>query len=502
MSEITPVDLSGIGGLRWFWRQLTSMKTALILLMLLAVASIPGSLLPQRNQNPIAVNEYVLKHEGAAKWLERLSLFNVYGSPWFSAIYILLFISLIGCVIPRMLIHIRALSARPPKTPQNLDRLTFPRSTHSAAQPDEILDHAQGWFKKNHFRWERENDSISAEKGYLRESGNVLFHLSLILFLVAMGVAAGFGAKGEAIVVEGDTFMNSATSYDNLTNGSKFDLRKLVPFTLKIDRFVPTYDLATGAPIDYKLYVTARDSGGAPKSELIQVNHPLSFGSTNIYLQANGFAPVVTVKDGAGNIVMNGPVVFLPQDANLTSTGAIKLPDAAPTQLGFVGTFLPTATMDKVRGGFSTFPDAVEPRLLLSAWTGDLGLDKGIPQSVYRLDTTKMTRIGLKQLSVGQSWTLPEGVGSITFQGWVRWVNLQVVRDPGKEVALAGSVLAILGLLATLFVKRRRLWVRARRDEDGATVLSIAGLTRQEYEGFEAEMNDFWNALTARGEFR
>ena len=199
---------------------------------------------------------------------------------------------------------------------------------------------------------------------------------------------------------------------------------------------------------------------------------------------------------------MNGPVVFLPQDTNLTSTGAIKLPDATPTQLGFVGTFLPTATMDKVRGGFSTFPDAVEPRLLLSAWTGDLGLDKGMPQSIYRLDTTKMTRIGLKQLAVGESWTLPEGVGSITFQGWVRWVNLQVVRDPGKEVALVGSVLAILGLLATLFVKRRRLWVRARRDEDGATVLSIAGLTRQEYEGFEAEMNDFWNALTAKGEVR
>ena len=502
MSEITPADLGGVGGLRWFWRQLTSMKTALILLMLLAVASIPGSLLPQRNQNPIAVNEYVLKNEGAAKWLERLSLFNVYGSPWFSAIYILLFISLIGCVIPRMLIHIRALSARPPKTPQNLDRLTFPRSAQSTVRPDEVLDRAQEWLKKHHFRWERESDSVSAEKGYLRESGNVLFHLSLILFLVAMGVAAGYGSKGETIVVEGDTFTNSATSYDNLTNGSKFDLRKLAPFTLKVDRFVPTYDLATGAPIDYKLYVTARESDGAPKRELIEVNHPLRFGSTNIYLQANGYSPVVTVKDGAGNIVMNGPVVFLPQDTNLTSTGAIKLPDATPTQLGFVGTFLPTATMDKVRGGFSTFPDAVEPRLLLSAWTGDLGLDQGMPQSIYRLDTTTMTRIGLKQLAVGESWTLPEGVGSITFQGWVRWVNLQVVRDPGKEVALVGSVLAILGLLATLFVKRRRLWVRARRDEDGATVLSIAGLTRQEYEGFEAEMNDFWNALTAKGEVR
>ncbi|OIQ77885.1 ResB-like family protein [mine drainage metagenome] len=127
---------------------------------------------------------------------------------------------------------------------------------------------------------------------------------------------------------------------------------------------------------------TTVTEAGKSHDAIIKVNHPLEFGSTNVYLQANGYAPIVTVKDGAGNVVLKGPVPFLPQDSNLTSIGAIKVPDALPTQLGFVGSFLPTAVMDKVRGGFSSFPDAFNPRLLLSAWQGNLGLDNGTPQSV------------------------------------------------------------------------------------------------------------------------
>ena len=91
--------------LRWCWRQLTSMRTALILLLLLSIAAIPGSLFPQRTQNPLKVREYFINDPESAKWLDRFSLFDVYGSPWFSAIYLLLFVSLIGCVLPRSIKH-------------------------------------------------------------------------------------------------------------------------------------------------------------------------------------------------------------------------------------------------------------------------------------------------------------------------------------------------------------------------------------------------------------
>ena len=91
------------------WRRLTSMRTALVLLFLLALAAVPGSLLPQRPLNQNKVDQYFADHPTLAPVLDRLGLFDVFGSPWFAAIYLLLFVSLIGCVLPRLRLHARAM---------------------------------------------------------------------------------------------------------------------------------------------------------------------------------------------------------------------------------------------------------------------------------------------------------------------------------------------------------------------------------------------------------
>ena len=224
-----------------------------------------------------------------------------------------------------------------------------------------------------------------------------------------------------------------------------------------------------------------------------RVNKPLTYGSTKIYLQANGYSPVVTVKDKNGKVTFQGPVVFLPQDANLTSTGAIKLPDMNP-QVGFIGSFVPTYDRSATRGAFSVFPEALDPRLLLSAWQGNLGLDSGNPQSVYRLDTSKMTKLGLKQLAVGQSYDF--GEGSITFDGWKSWVNLQIVDDPGKMYALLGAILAVLGLMVSLFTRQRRIWVKI--DSTGKA-LQVAGLAKNGTPGLDEEVAELVAALSNTG---
>src|SRR6266487_1595780 len=84
------------------WRQLTSMRTALILLFLLAVAAVPGSVLPQRNVSAEKVTAWFGTHPRLAPLLDRLGGFDVFASPWFSAIYLLLFVSLVGCLVPRL----------------------------------------------------------------------------------------------------------------------------------------------------------------------------------------------------------------------------------------------------------------------------------------------------------------------------------------------------------------------------------------------------------------
>ena len=473
-------QLSNFALLRWAWRQLTRMRTALLLLLLLGFAAIPGSLFPQRTQNPMKVTEYFTNNPGLAKWLDRLRLFDVYSSPWFSAIYLLLFISLIGCVLPRTIEHLKAIGAKPPLTPKFLDRMEYPTSVE--VPKDQALDLAEMYLRSKRFRIRRDAESISAEKGYSRETGNLLFHLSLILILVGVGIGSLFGSKGEAIVSVGDRFINTPTSYDNLAFGKFQSEGSLIPFALTVTDFKATYDIKTNAPSDYKLSVLAANPIGAKEvAKVIKVNSPLTYGNTKIYLQANGYSPLVTVRDKSGKVTFQGGTVFLPQDGNLTSSGAIKLPDMKP-QIGFVASFVPTYDRSNKRGAFSAFPEVLDPRLLVSVWTGNLGLDSGRPQSVYRVDTSNMTRIGLAQLALHQTYKFSEG--SITFEGWKPWVNLQIVDDPGKMYALFGAIFAILGLLLSLFTRQRRIWVKV------SDRVEIAGLAKNAAPGLAKEISD------------
>ena len=463
--------------LRWCWRQLTSMRIALILLLLLAVAAIPGSLFPQRSQNPVQVRQYFIDNPQAAIWLDRLSMFDVFSSPWFSAIYLLLFISLIGCVLPRSIEHLKAIGAKPPLTPKYLDRMEFYTEIKKVD-----LDKVEKHLKKKRFRIRRDENSISAEKGYARESGNLLFHLSLVLILIAVGVGSLLGSRGDAIVNVGDRFINTPTSYDILGFGKYQSEDSLPPFSITVKDFKAEYDPVTNAAIDYELTVlTANPAGSKEETRIIKVNQPLTYGSTKIYLQANGYAPIVVVKDKFGKVVFDGPTTFLPQDGNLSSIGAIKIPDMQP-QIGFVASFLPTADRDPIRGGFSSYPEVLDPRLLLAVWKGDLGLNTGVPQSVYRIDTSKMERIGLKALVLNESYDF--GEGSITFTGWTSWVNLQIVNDPGKGFALIGAILAILGLLISLFTRQRRVWVKQGKKTQ------VAGLAKNGIPGLEEEIRE------------
>ena len=463
--------------MRWCWRQLTSMRIALILLLLLAVAAIPGSLFPQRSQNPVQVRQYFIDNPQAAIWLDRFSMFEVFSSPWFSAIYLLLFISLIGCVLPRSIEHLKAIGAKPPLTPKYLDRMEFYTEIKKVD-----LDKVEKYLKKKHFRIRRDENSISAEKGYARESGNLLFHLSLVLILIAVGVGSLLGSRGDAIVNVGDRFINTPTSYDILGFGKYQSEDSLPPFSLTVKDFKAEYDPVTNAAIDYELTVlTANPAGSKEMTRIIKVNQPLTYGSTKIYLQANGYAPTVVVKDKTGKVIFDGPTTFLPQDGNLSSIGAIKIPDMQP-QIGFVASFLPTADRDPIRGGFSSYPEVLDPRLLLAIWKGDLGLNTGVPQSVYRIDTSNMERIGLKALVLNESYDF--GEGSVTFTGWTSWVNLQIVNDPGKGFALIGAILAILGLLISLFTRQRRVWIKQGRKTQ------VAGLAKNGIPGLEEEIKD------------
>ncbi|MFE7846268.1 cytochrome c biogenesis protein ResB [Microbacterium sp. NPDC057407] len=524
--DITQPALGIIGWLRWGWRQLTSMRTALVLLLLLAIAAVPGSLVPQRSADPNGVTQYFADNPDLAPILDNLSMFDVYTSPWFSAIYILLFISLIGCVIPRTKHHWKALRAQPPRTPARLSRLDVHRTeeyrlgaggvngdagadgagAEASVAAVSAVELAQQQLKRSGYRVERYDTgstlSVSAERGYLRETGNLVFHAALVGVLISVGVGGGFTYTGQTVIIEGRTFVNSMLDYTSFNPGRFVDENALAPYSLTLDRFDVTYQplgaQGSGQAGDFVANLTTQRAGGQPEPGEVRVNHPLEMAGDRVYLMGNGYAPTITIRDADGDVVFSESVPFLPQDNNLTSLGVVKVPDGLPDQMGLVGFFYPTQAPLESGAFTSAYPDLVLPVLSLDVYVGDLGIDDGTPRSVYTLDPSGMEKLAGRgtgvdaiELTPGETRDLPGGYGSITFeneapdgaQGYEgsvkRYASLSIHRDAAAAWVLVFAVLATAGLLAALFVPRRRMWVKVTPSGAGLRV-EYAGLARGE----------------------
>lgn len=504
-------SLGVIGWTRWFWRQLTSMRVALLLLLLLSLGAIPGSLIPQTGIDETKVAEFRKAHETLAPIYDKLGLFNVYSSVWFSAIYILLFVSLIGCIVPRTWQFVGQLRGRPPGAPKRLTRLPAYTTWRTEAEPERVREAALALLKKRRFRAHLTGDAVAAEKGYLREVGNLAFHIALIVMLIAFAWGQLFKSEGNKLVVEGDGFSNTLTQYDDFKSGSLFTQDDLDPFSFNLKNFTGTYEASgpnKGTPRIYKADLSySVGADGKRKKTTVEVNEPLEIGDSKVYLVSHGYAPVITIRDGKGNIVYRDAVPLLPLDGNVTSTGAIKVMDGYRNakgereQLGFQAFFLPTY----VKGNelASQFPALLNPVINLEAYHGDLGVDAGIPQSVYQLNKKNLK--GFKDakgaqvrenLNPGETMKLPNGAGTVTFEKEIKeWAGFQVARQPGSGWALAGSLAAIFGLAASLFIQRRRVWVRAATGSDGVTVVEMAGLGRSESAKVPEELGDLAGIL-------
>jgi cytochrome c biogenesis protein len=479
--ELTAVEL-----VRWAWRQLTSMRTALVLLLLLALGAIPGSVIPQSGVDALKTSQWQTAHPHLTPIYDRLGLFGVYHSAWFAAIYLLLMVSLVGCIVPRLFVYWRGFRAPPPAAPRNLNRLPDHASYTTDEEPKVVLERAGRALTRRH-RLSTGDGWVSAERGQLREAGNLLFHLSVLVVLVGFGIGSLFGYKGGVILVVGNGFTNNLSQYDDFDPGSLFDAGKMEPFSFKVHDFKidwlesgPRQGMASGfqAPLTYR---TSPDA--APQQYDLRVNHPLTIGGTQVFLIGHGYAPVITIRDGKGHKVYSGPTVFLPESSNFESFGVVKAADAQPQGIGLEGLFYPTFAL--IGGNPVNVKGELEnPTLSMLAYVGDLGMDSGTPQSLYELDKAGMRLLKKPDgsmfrvdLQLGDTVQLPDSMGSVTFKGVKHWTRLQISRTPDVWLTLVGVILALIGLLGSLFIRPRRVWVRARR-VDGSTLVEVAALDR------------------------
>ena len=471
-TPLPPLDFAGF--LRWTWRQLTSMNTALLLLLLVALAAIPGSLLPQRTASILKVNNWKNENPSLAQIFDNLSLFDVYGSFWFSAIYILLMISLIGCVIPRLKVYWQSFNEQPPSPPIKIERFEGYRKIQLT---NTSLNKIEAELKNSGWRINREGNGLTAEKGYAREAGNLVFHASMIFLTIALALGALFSYRGTVIVKEGNGFANTLTQYDDFRAGKLFNIESMPNFFFTLNDFVVEFERSinqTGSPRKFEADITLNGKDDL----MVLVNKPFNVAGTKIYLTGHGYAPRVEILNQKQEIVYSDSITFLPQDGNFTSTGVIKIPDEKP-QLGIKASFLPTANIDPMNGPISTFPALDNPQLFMTLWQGDLGVNEGIAQSIYRLDTTKMTELGIEELKPGETWKTEQGM-EIKFLGVEQFASFQVAYEPGRYLALIGASLAMLGMFFGLGIQRRKIWVLMPKVQNGPSVIEIAGLAKSD----------------------
>lgn len=484
-------DIGVVGMLRWAWRQLTTMRAALILLLVLALAAIPGSLLPQRNQDPGAVASFIEENGAVGTVLDTLQLYDVYTSVWFSSVYILLMVSLVGCILPRTRHHWQAMRQDPPRAPRRLSRMSALREVPlsvpgESRTADELLDRAHALLKKSGYRTVRADDHIAAERGYLKETGNLVFHLSILITVILMALGGLFGYSGQRVLVEGETFSHSLVSYDSFTPGTYFDADQLADFRITLNDLQTRFDdqaegAQFGQPRQFDADVTLDTADGESRF-VLRPNEPIRFDGSRVYLIGNGYAPVITTRDANGDVSFSGPVVFLPQDGVYTSTGVVKVPDAQPEQLGFSAVLLPTLGRNDDGELISQFAELRNPLVVIDVYAGDLGLDSGVPQSVYQLETGAMDRVadtdgtGLQLvMQPGDTAQLPDGLGTVTLEEIRQYAALDVHHDPVQVWMLPAMALLFGGLALSLFVPRRRVWVRVSGNQ-----VEIAGLARGE----------------------
>lgn len=502
--------------LRNSWRQLTSMRTALVLLFLLAVAAIPGSVLPQRGVNPEKVNEYFVDHPDLAPRLDQLGFFEVFGSVWFSAIYLLLFTSLVGCILPRARDHARALRMRPPAAPKRLDRLPQHAVLEAPAAAD--AEAIAAVLRRRRWRVTVRGTEVSAEKGYLKETGNLLFHVSLVAVLLGVALGSWYGWHGNRILVAGadNAFCNTRQQYAEASLGPRVDSADLPPFCLTLEKFEADY-LASGQASRFWATVTVDETGGSGRTAGFSVNSPLRLGEANVYLLGNGYAPILRYTDRYGRSQTSVAPFLRTGDQNATEEGVAAFPDAnvdpktgrrdPDQQIAFDGLYLPTAP-EQPPFTSSQFPAERNPAVVLVAYRGNLGLDAGIPGSVYQLDqrqisSGKLEQIGDRKLALGEKWTLDDG-STLEFVGTKPYITIAVRHAPGQALLLVACATLLLGLMGSLFGRRRRIWFRVSAPEGGSptggsSLVEAGGLPRTEHPGFADEFAQLVAAISDDG---
>jgi len=507
------------------WRTLRSMRTAIILLLMLAAASAVGSLLPQLPNSPERVAAYQVDHVVWGTFFSTAGFFDVFGSWWFGLITGLLFVSLVACLLPRSRALWRAARARPIQA-RELDAFPSFAERRVTAAPEAAIAGAVKVLRRKRYRVELDpgRAAAAAEKGFLREIGSLAFHWAFLVLLVAVIVGKGTGYVGRATIVEGQGWVDARLNYDGDLRTGRFFSGGFSGTGITLVDFEDAYR-DTGIPMDFHSHLQLFNPDGSYGRDAdVRINHPAVFNGIRIFQYGFGWAAMMQVHEG-DRVLFDGPVVLgqdTPAGENPLAqpwVGVIKLPSLRPQQAVVLELFPDAeAYFRSLQTGVpQPMTQANAPFIRYQVWKGRL-----LDASQSGLDTRFMhaTTSGV----LGRDWTVdldrgcaisgPDGAAltsvagvacpdaggpaalTMSFPELRQYSRLQISRDATIPYVLAAAILIVLGLLPALYVSRRKVWVRARPDGTGS-IVQVGGFALQRKDRFDEEFAGLVDAVVA-----
>ncbi|MBJ7467069.1 MAG: cytochrome c biogenesis protein ResB, partial [Mycolicibacterium sp.] len=324
--------------------------------------------------------------------------------------------------------------------------------------------------------------------------------------------------EGNVIVIAdgGPGFCSaSPAAFDSFRAGNTVDGTSLYPICVKVNDFDADY-LPSGQAVTFAAnieYQAGADlESNTWKDYRLEVNHPLRVGGDRVYLQGHGYAPTFTVIFPDGQ-TRTSTVQWRPDDPlTLLSSGVIRVDPPAGTypdpderreqQIAIQGLFAPTEFLQGTLLS-SSFPAMNKPAVAVDIYRGDAGLDTGRPQSIFDLDPRligqgRLNKEARVNLNVGEEKRLEDGT-TIRFDGAVPFINLQVSHDPAQIWVLVFSLTMMAGLVVSLVVRRRRIWVRMTPAPAGTVSVELGGLARTDNSGWGDEFERLTDRLLSDG---
>lgn len=451
------------------WSFFSSVKLTFVLLIILAIVSILGTLIPQMPQRE-SVEFASRLSPGVFRLFSFLNLFDMYHSLWFRLLIGLLVLNLIICSLDRFPTTWKRFSFRSrPDRNKPFQDISPEQSFLISGNEKDVASRVDRFLSDKYKKLKRIDANDRAcffgEKGRYAHFGVYVVHLSVLIILVGGLVGSFFGFEAFVKISEGEQV---ATAF---TRNTRIPLD--LGFEVRCNRFfVDFYD--SGAPKEFRSDLTFLVNSQAVKEASVRVNHPVQF--RGITFHQSTYEPVpgkrlhLKISTDTADVEMieiaaeKGKPVQLPGGRGHFQVAEMRMMGPVPAALILIHPQQGEETR------FWIFQDYERVK-------------KRLPQEMLRSPKFNPAAFAPYKFYLD---SVESGYAT----------GLQVSRDPGVPIVWIGCFLMVGGFFVTFFMSHRKIWVRVSNDKSGSKI-SVAGTASKNPVGLERELSQLTGNLKA-----